>query len=347
MQYDAQFGLILNRTGKSASFKVYVNLLTRLSKTDDKVDGQSHRLQTLLSRSKRVEELYHLARTDDSNSSCMVYAKYYSALTNSYIRLNQYDEFLECWQKILFLKKQLKGCVNKRCSRLHKGLTYFGRGKYKQAIEHLHPLLKLESLSVSRKARILILLYESYSNIGDIVNAEKTLHSTFYKDILQHMFWYATHLVESECYVKCGSPPPPDVPQLTDAHQPYTESSIEDELDDDSPHLHHCTSDPSDSIVYKPTDDSPHQRLYQCGPDDSTYARTLDNGLQRMILKLLNRGARRENYRTLMIAATFYRYGRGEEDKGKILSNAVKESRDCIRFNSCSTVSGEMVESFT
>ena len=97
------------------------------------------------------------------------------------------------------------------------------------------------------------------------------------------MFWYATHLVESECYVKCGSLQPPDVPQLTDdAHQPYTEPSIEDKLDDDFPHQHHYTSDPSDSIVYKPTDDSSHQRLYQCGPDDSTYARTLDNGLQRM-----------------------------------------------------------------
>ena len=105
MQYDAQFVLISNHTGKSASFEVYVNLLILLSKTDGKVDGQSHRLQTLLSRSKRVEELYHLATTDDSSSSRMVYTKYYSALANSYIRLNQYDKFLECWQKILFLKK--------------------------------------------------------------------------------------------------------------------------------------------------------------------------------------------------------------------------------------------------
>ena len=82
-------------------------LLTLLSKADGKVDGRSHQLQTLLSRSERVEELYHLATTDDSSSSHMVYAKYYSALANTYIRLNQYDKFLKCWQKILFLKKQL------------------------------------------------------------------------------------------------------------------------------------------------------------------------------------------------------------------------------------------------
>ena len=168
------------------------------------------------------------------------------------------------------------------------------------------------------------------------------MHSNFYEDILQSLFQYATHIVESECYVKCGSPPPLDIPQLTNAHQPYTEPSIEDELDDDSPHQHHCTSDPSDFIVYEPTDNSPYQHLHQCGPDDSTYARTLDNGLQRMILKLLNQGGTREHYRTLMIAATFYSSGRGE-DKGKLLSNAVKESRDCIRFYVCSTVSGEMV----
>ena len=198
--------------------------------------------------------------------------------------------------KILFLKKHLEVCTNKRCSHLHKGLAYFGRGDYERAIEHLHPLLKLESLSASRKTRIFILLYASYSSIGDLVNAVKILHSHFYEDILEQLFWYATHLHESGCYVKCGSPTPPDIPQLTNAHQPYTEPSIEDELDDQSVHQHHCASDPKDFVVYKPTDDSPHQRLYQCAPDDSTYAHTLDNGLQRMILKLLNQGATRENY---------------------------------------------------
>ena len=108
MQYDAQFALISNHIGKSASFEVYVNLLTQLSKADGKVGGQSHQLQTLLSRSERVEELYLCASTDDGSSSCMVYAKYYSALANSYIRLNQYIKFLECWKTIVFLKKQLQ-----------------------------------------------------------------------------------------------------------------------------------------------------------------------------------------------------------------------------------------------
>ena len=107
MQYDVHFALISNHIGNSASFEVYVNILTLLSKADGKVDGQPHQLQTLLSRSKGVEELYYLASTDDSSSSHMVYTKFYSALANSYIRLNQYDEFLECWQKILFLKKHL------------------------------------------------------------------------------------------------------------------------------------------------------------------------------------------------------------------------------------------------
>ena len=124
MEYNVHFVLISYHIGNSASFEVYVNILTLLSKADGEVDGQSHRLQTLLSRSKRVEELYHLASTDDCSSSCMVYAKFYSALANSYIRLNQYDEFLKCWQKILSLKKQLQGCEMKRCSNLHKGLAY-------------------------------------------------------------------------------------------------------------------------------------------------------------------------------------------------------------------------------
>ena len=76
MEYDVHFALISYHIGNSASFEVYVNILTLLSKADGKVDGQPHRLQTLLSRSKRVEELYHLASTDDSSSSRMVYAKY-------------------------------------------------------------------------------------------------------------------------------------------------------------------------------------------------------------------------------------------------------------------------------
>ena len=50
-------------------------------------------------------------------------------------------------EKVLFLKKQLQGCKNKRCSHLHKGLAYYGRGDCEQAVECLHPLLELESLS--------------------------------------------------------------------------------------------------------------------------------------------------------------------------------------------------------
>ena len=309
------------------------------------MDGQSHRLKTLLSRSERVEELYHFARTDDSSSSRMVYAKYYSALANSYIRLNQYDEFLECWQNVLFLRKQLQGCKNKRCSHLHKGLAYFGRGDYEQAIEHLHPLLKLESLSANRKARILILLYESYSNIGDLVNAVKILQSNFYKDVFSQFFLYAAHkdlnkeLINNECE------PPPNIPQITCLHQPYAEPSTVDELEDDSTHQHRCTL--NGFTPSKPTDDSPYQRLHQCAPDDSTYARTLDSGLQRMILKLLNQGVTRENYRTFLITATFYSSGRGEVNKGKLLSTFVKENIDCVRFDLCDTDKGEIVESYT
>ena len=42
MHYDMLFALISSHTGKSASFEVFVNLLIQLSKTDSKVDGQSH-----------------------------------------------------------------------------------------------------------------------------------------------------------------------------------------------------------------------------------------------------------------------------------------------------------------
>ena len=143
------------------------------------------------------------------------------------------------------------------------------------------------------------------------------MHSNFYEDILEQLFWYATHFHVRGCYVKCGSPIPPKIRQLTDAHQPYTEPSIEDEVDDHS-----------------------------ARPGNFTYAHTLDNGLQRMILKLLNQGVTHENYRTLVIAATFYSSKRGE-DKGKLLRKSVKENRDCICFHVCSAVSGKMVELYT
>ena len=116
---------------------------------------------------------------------------------------------------------------------------------------------------------------------------------------MQHLIRYATHFAESECYFKCGSPTPPKIPQLTNAHQPYTEPSTEDELNDDSTRQHHCAPDQSDFTPSIPTDNSPYQRLRQCAPDDSSYVRTLDNGLQRTILKLLNQGVTHRNYRTL------------------------------------------------
>ena len=292
MEYDVHFALISYHSGNSASFEVYVNILTLLSKADGEVDGQSHRLQTLLSRSKRVEELYHLASSDDSSSSHMVYAKFYSALANSYIRLNQYAEFLECWQKILFLKKHLEVCTNKRCSRLHKGLAYFGRGDYEQAIEHLHPLLELESISASRKTRILILLYESYSKIGDLLNAVKILHSHFYEDIL---VWRATriHAPRSECHVNSGSLLPGIIPQFINAQQPCTEPSTVLE-GDDSAYQQHCI--PGDFTHCRPTDYFPYQHYY---PNSSSNART------GIVLELLNQGVTRENYITLLITANF------------------------------------------
>ena len=216
----------------------------------------------------------------------MVYTKFYSALANSYIHLNQYDEFLECWQKILFLKKQLEGRKNKRCSRLHKGLAYFGRGDYEQAIEHLHPLLELESLSVSRKTRILILLYESYFKIGDILNAVKILHSHFYEDILD---WHANciHAPGSECHVNSGSLLPANIPRFIDAQQPYTEPSTVLE-DDDSAYQQHCI--PGDFTHCRPTDYFLYQHYY---PNSSSNART------GIVLELLNQGATCENYITL------------------------------------------------
>ena len=183
-------------------------------------------------------------------------------------------------------------CTNKRCSHLHKGLAYFGRGDYEQAIEHLHPLLELESLSVSRKTRILILLYESYFKIGDILNAVKILHSHFYEDILD---WHANciHAPGSECHVNSGSLLPANIPRFIDAQQPYTEPSTVLE-DDDSAYQQHCI--PGDFTHCRPTDYFPYQHYY---PNSSSNAHT------GIVLELLNQGPTRENYITLLITANF------------------------------------------
>ena len=181
MQYDMQFALISNHTGKSASFEVYVNLLIRLSKIDGKVDGQSHRsqLQTLLSRSKRVEELYHLARTDDSISSRMVYAKYYSEVTNSYMHygkfFEQFNPFLQHWKSFIQLKWPLAQCKQVGCTPTQLALAHFGQGDYEQSVKHLETLLHSKSLRGNRRVWLFILLHESYMRLGEVEKASHLL----------------------------------------------------------------------------------------------------------------------------------------------------------------------------
>ena len=72
---------------------------------------------------------------------------------------------------------------------------------------------------------------------GNLILYCHATYQIFYHDIL---VWCATrtHVPVSECHVKSGFPPPPSIPQFTDAQQSYTEPSIALE-DDDTTHQHH------------------------------------------------------------------------------------------------------------
>ena len=110
-----------------------------------------------------------------------------------------------------------------------------------------------------------------------------------YADIL---VWRATctPVPVSGCHVKSGFLPPPSIPQFTDAQQPSI--ALED---DDTTHQHHHI--PGDFTHCRPTDDSANQHSYCQNISSTTHTG--------IVLQLLNQGATRENYITLLITANF------------------------------------------
>ena len=116
---------------------------------------------------------------------------------------------------------------------------------------------------------------------------------SMYADIL---VWRATRtpVPVSGCHVKSGFLPPPSIPQFTDGQQPYTEPSIA--LEDDGTTLQHHHI-PGDFTHCRPTDDSTNQQHYF-----QNISSTAHTGI---VLELLNQGATRENYITLLITANF------------------------------------------
>ena len=171
----------LTKFGSVDYFNVYVTNLVNLCKLETQAYNSSYALQTLHRRDNfaTVTKLYYLARKN--NSYCIeshrIYAEYYKMLAYMYIRLNEFGSFMECWQKLLYLRVFKSKCEKHvhKCTGIQRGLAAFGTGKYRQAISYLLPHLYSRMIPLHLRARFFVLVCYSYIELNQREIAERML----------------------------------------------------------------------------------------------------------------------------------------------------------------------------
>ena len=84
---------------------------------------------------------------------------------------------MESWQDILHIR--MKKCQKAPCNRLDLGLNAFGNRKYALTIKYLRPYLNSSSISLTRKARIFVLVHYSHVMRGNLATARQMLEDDF------------------------------------------------------------------------------------------------------------------------------------------------------------------------
>ena len=171
-EYLAEFGAV-------NYFNMYVTNLINLGRLETYEHNSSFALQNLHDKSKfaNVSELYHLASNYNSMESHRIYAEYYATLANMYIRLKDFDTFMECWQQLLYLRIFKMKCENHthRCTSLQRGLAAFGTGSYNLTILYLSSHLYSKLLPLHKRARLFVLVCYSFIKLNQPENMDVLL----------------------------------------------------------------------------------------------------------------------------------------------------------------------------
>ena len=163
----------LEDEGAVSYLSKYVNLLISLSKVECGLHNSSFALHNYIMKYNVVLEFYSNAKVVDETSSDTSLVKYLSKLAHLYLIRNKFDSFMESWQDILHIR--MKKCQESPCNRLNLGINAFGNRKYALTIKYLQPYITSSSISLSRKARIFVLVHHSYVMRGNLAKAQQML----------------------------------------------------------------------------------------------------------------------------------------------------------------------------
>ena len=84
---------------------------------------------------------------------------------------------MESWQDILHLR--MKKCQNVSCSHIELGLKAFGNREYRITIKYLEPYVKSRRISLSRRARLFVIVHYSFVMNDEIDKARLMLDKDF------------------------------------------------------------------------------------------------------------------------------------------------------------------------
>ena len=169
--------LHLRNEGPVTYLSKYVKLLIALSKVECGLHNSSYALDNYILKYKVVLQFYSNAKIVDELTSDNSLIKYLSRLAHLYLIRNKFNSFMESWQEILHIR--MKKCKEAPCTKLNLGLKAFGNRKYALTIKYLEPYLKSSKISLTRKARIFVLVHHSYAMQGNLVKARQMLEDDF------------------------------------------------------------------------------------------------------------------------------------------------------------------------
>ena len=167
----------LKNEGPVNYFSQYVNFLITLCKLECGLHNSSFALKNYKMKYKVVREFYLNTKTVEEAASDSFLIKYLSRLAHLYLIENELNSFMESWQDILHIR--MKKCQKTPCNKLNLGLKAFGNKNYALTIKYLQPYLNSSSISLTRKARIFVLVHHSHVMEGNLAKAQQMLEDGF------------------------------------------------------------------------------------------------------------------------------------------------------------------------
>ena len=154
----------------------YVHMIIYLADLEEELNGASKAVQVFTAEEHIIASMEQEQSDEVSDSIVLFYRK----LSHYYTLLQDHDKVKECHEKILRLTRKLSTqCEPGKCQHDDIGRAYYAIGNYASSAHFFQLALDLEGEKLPEMLRIdlMALLYLSYYNVHDTVEAERVLEN--------------------------------------------------------------------------------------------------------------------------------------------------------------------------